>query len=269
MRISTWFACTNWLSFTSTSVTKPLTRGAITVTSPPTYASSVVSIKRPTRYQYEPAPNSTRTRKKPASHIQGMRRVFFAVPATFGGAMVDGVELIDSCAYALHIVKKMRHQAPSLPFRCSNRLLRQIEQFLPQRRGTFRAEMPFKFLLRIVPVACRLLELLEACRRQTHLKRPAIGLRCVAAHKAVTLQRLDRANQRGALHHHPFGQFLHRDAGSAANPVQDRELRDLQTDLADVLVVDLRYETRGLPDREAIVGQQRGTNRFIFRVHIH
>src|SRR5262245_2610227 len=95
MRISTWFACTNWLSFTSTSVTKPLTRGAITVTSPPTYASSVVSTNRPTRYQYDPAPSSTTTTENIASHIHGMRRVCFAAPATFGGAIVDGVELIN------------------------------------------------------------------------------------------------------------------------------------------------------------------------------
>ncbi|CAG9258227.1 hypothetical protein PCAR4_440100 [Paraburkholderia caribensis] len=128
----------------------------------------------------------------------------------------------------------------------------QIEQLGAQGLGAAAAELAFEFVLRGAPRDGGLLERFLARFRQAELISAAVMLGRLAEHKTIALQRLQRAHERGAFHHHRVGQLHHGQARLAGELRDDRELRRRQANLAEMAFVDLRDETRRLPQRETV-----------------
>lgn len=131
-------------------------------------------------------------------------------------------------------------------------LPRQTEQLVAQRLRAALAELRLELVLRSLPCVLRSTERAHALLRQVQRMRARITLGYARRDEPVALQRLERAQQRRAVHHQRIGELAHQHVRPARQGHHDRELRRRYAERAQVAFVDLRDESRRLTQREAI-----------------
>ncbi|CAM2138607.1 hypothetical protein PT2222_100309 [Paraburkholderia tropica] len=112
--------------------------------------------------------------------------------------------------------------------------------------------MLFEFRLGVLPERVRLVVAAQAARGEPVDERARIVLGGGREHEAVALQRLERAHERGAVHHEVVGKFGGGGVGAAREARENSELRGRHARLREMALIELRDEARRLPQCKTV-----------------